>query len=181
MSTYTQFCDYDGCNASGEYRAPKSRNPNEGFYYFCLEHIRLYNKQWDYFKGMSTDEVIAHRISDITWRRPTWSAKGINMIMHRVTEHPFFSDPIGIVRFNPASAANRFPPPRGNTPEFKAMNTLKLDYPFSSEGLKKHYLKLVKTYHPDTNAGCRQSEERLKRITVAYKILCKYLNRFSSR
>jgi len=168
-------CDYENCFAEGEYRAPRSRFIDDGHFYFCLEHIRSYNKSWDYFQGMSSDEIMAHRISDITWRRPTWSLKGDQGWLSHVVEHPLFEQPIGIIHTKKFEA---FPLPQRNSQEFKAIRLLELEYPFSTEVLKKRYLKLVKTYHPDRNAGCKQSEEKLKRITVAYKILSRYIARY---
>jgi hypothetical protein len=168
-------CDYKNCIATGEYRAPKSRYKTEGYFFFCLEHIRIYNQSWDYFKGMSPDEIIEHRISDITWRRPTWSSKTKRHFLQSAIEHPFFEQPIGLVH---KSTPSTYPCPPHNSQEFKAIKLLELEYPFSMEYLKKHYLKLVKAYHPDTNAGCKQSEEKLKRITVAYKILSRYITRY---
>lgn len=168
-------CDHHECTAPGEYRAPKSRHTQEGYFYFCLEHIRSYNKTWDYFKGMSPDEVMAHRISDITWRRPTWNAKG-QARLHQVSEHPFCDAPIGLIHV--VKTPGSFPPPRRHSPEEKAAKALSLEYPFSQESLKKRYLYLVKTYHPDRNSGCKKSEETLKQVTVAYKILTQYINRY---
>lgn len=176
MCEYIKTCDYENCTLTGEYRAHKSRFFYEGYYYFCLEHIRLYNKKWDYFKGMSSEEIMAHRISDITWRRPTWASKGRRYSLFQVSEHPFLDQPIGMIRHH--NKPSSFPLPHRNSPEFKAIKTLDIEYPFSPIYLKKHYLNLVKIYHPDTNSGCKKSEEKLKKITVAYKILCKYIERY---
>lgn len=170
-------CDHELCNAAGEYRAPKSRDFISGYYYFCIEHIRAYNKQWDYFKGMSPDEIMAHRISDITWRRPTYTLRDKRICYSHVTEHPFFDNPIGIIPPHPGHGV--FPIPKRNSSEFKAIQMLGLEYPFSMDGLKKNYLKLVKTYHPDTNAGCKKSEEALKKIISAYKVLVNYVSRYA--
>jgi hypothetical protein len=170
-----KFCDHENCTTPGEYRAPKSRTANDGHYYFCIDHIRLYNKQWDYFKGMSPDEIMAHRISDITWRRPTYTLKQGKVFLSQFTEHPLFDQPIGIVQIK---SAGTFPLPPRNSAEFSAIKMLGLEYPFSAERLKKTYLKLVKQHHPDTNAGCKKSEETLKKITVAYKALSSYMGRY---
>jgi hypothetical protein len=169
-----KLCDHENCATQGEYRAPKSRAANDGYYYFCIDHIRLYNKQWDYFKGMSPDEIMAHRISDITWRRPTYTAKQGKVFMSQFTEHPLFEQPIGLVQIK---SSGTFPRPPRNSAEFNAIKTLGLEYPFSTESLKKSYLKLVKQHHPDTNAGCKKSEETLKKITVAYRALSSYVDR----
>ena len=37
--------------------------------------------------------------------------------------------------------------------------------------IKKAYRKLAKKYHPDTNVGNTQAEERFKEATEAYEIL----------
>lgn len=176
MCEYSKKCHHNNCTGPGEYRAPKSRFSNEGYYYFCLEHIRSYNKEWDYFKGMNSEEIMAHRISDITWRRPTWSPKINSQTLFQISEHPFLSQPVGVI--HKAHKSADFPLPNKSSAEFKAIRILDLSYPFSPECLKKQYLFLVKTYHPDRNAGCRISEEKLKKITVAYKTLCKYIERF---
>jgi hypothetical protein len=170
-----KYCDHENCETQGEYRAPKSRTANDGHYYFCIDHVRLYNKQWDYFKGMSPDEIMEHRISDITWRRPTYTAKQGKLLLSQFTEHPFFEQPIGLI---PIKDADGFPLPPRNSLEFKAIKMLGLEYPFSYECLKKNYFKLVKKYHPDTNSGCKKSEDTLKKITVAYKILVTYIDRY---
>ena len=37
--------------------------------------------------------------------------------------------------------------------------------------IKKAYRKLAKRYHPDTNTGNAQAEERFKEVTEAYDVL----------
>jgi molecular chaperone DnaJ len=41
----------------------------------------------------------------------------------------------------------------------------------SEEEIKKAYRKLARKYHPDTNAGDKQAEERFKEISQAYDVL----------
>ena len=41
----------------------------------------------------------------------------------------------------------------------------------SDDDLKKAYRKLAMQYHPDRNAGSRESEEKFKEITDAYDVL----------
>ena len=52
-----QTCEAMGCAQQGEYRAPKSRSGAREFHWFCLEHVREFNASWDYYKGMSADEI----------------------------------------------------------------------------------------------------------------------------
>lgn len=172
-----QQCEHEDCTLDGEYKAPKSRDGHQGYFYFCLNHVRDYNKQWDYFKGMPESEIIQHQIADITWRRPTWTLKDAKKLSS-VYEHPFFQTPIGVIKIEHSSGGNAFPKPERGSSAYKAMQTLDLRYPFSSTHLKKHYISLVKTHHPDTNDGCKKSEEKLKKITVAYKVLQTYIARY---
>jgi hypothetical protein len=41
-----RLCDHPGCAAAGDYRAPRSRNRLDVFFWFCLDHVRAYNAQW---------------------------------------------------------------------------------------------------------------------------------------
>ena len=41
----------------GEYKAPTSRENLEFLSFFCLDHIKIYNKSWDYFKGRSSEQI----------------------------------------------------------------------------------------------------------------------------
>ena len=61
-----------GCAAQGEYRAPKSRQALNQYWWFCLEHVRAYNATWDYYRGMSPGEIEAQVRADTSWQRPTW-------------------------------------------------------------------------------------------------------------
>src|SRR4051812_25837629 len=65
-------CDVPGCGALGEYRAPKSRQTLNDYWWFCLEHVRAYNAGWDFYKGMSPGEIEVQLRADASWQRPTW-------------------------------------------------------------------------------------------------------------
>ena len=68
----TRLCDQPGCTEEGLYRAPKSRDRLTDYYVFCLDHVRDYNSTWDYYRGMSQDQIEAHIRYDTVWQRPTW-------------------------------------------------------------------------------------------------------------
>ena len=65
-----RICDMPGCACAGEYKAPKSREEND-YFWFCLEHVQEYNKAWDYFSGMSHAEIEQQIIRGALWDRPT--------------------------------------------------------------------------------------------------------------
>ncbi|MCH8686049.1 J domain-containing protein [Pedomonas mirosovicensis] len=51
-------CDREGCGQPGECPAPKSPHSNEKWW-FCQEHAAEYNRNWNYFAGMSAEEAAA--------------------------------------------------------------------------------------------------------------------------
>jgi molecular chaperone DnaJ len=50
-------------------------------------------------------------------------------------------------------------------------SVLGVDKKASPEEIKKAYRKLARKYHPDTNPGDKQAEERFKEISAAYDVL----------
>ena len=55
----THLCEWPDCDVVGKYRAPRSRDHLNSFRWFCMDHIRLYNKSWNYYDGMSDKQVEA--------------------------------------------------------------------------------------------------------------------------
>ena len=53
----TPCCEWKGCNNASTHRAPKGRDSANEHWRFCLEHVRAYNASYNYFKGMSADDV----------------------------------------------------------------------------------------------------------------------------
>ncbi len=51
-----RLCDRHGCNQEGKCPAPKSPN-NPDRWMFCEAHAAEYNRQWDYFEGLSKEEA----------------------------------------------------------------------------------------------------------------------------
>src|SRR4051812_16544912 len=76
-------CYTEGCAEAGTYKAPKSREKLDEYHWFCLNHIRERNKQWDYFSGMGAEEIEEFISDSVTGHRPTWSRES------RVREHYF--------------------------------------------------------------------------------------------
>ena len=68
----TKYCEWKNCHKKGEYKAPSSREKLREFKWFCLEHVKIYNKGWDYFKGRTSDEIYSEISNDARWHRPTW-------------------------------------------------------------------------------------------------------------
>src|SRR5258708_20034110 len=67
-----RLCDHPGCAGTGDYRAPRSRDRLDMFYWFCLDHVPDYNARWNYYAGMSASEIEAEIRNDAVLPRPTW-------------------------------------------------------------------------------------------------------------
>ena len=47
------ICEWSNCGESGEFKAPLEKDNSRNYRWLCEEHIKLFNKSWDYFDGMS--------------------------------------------------------------------------------------------------------------------------------
>jgi len=161
------------------YRAPQARQALKSFYWFCLEHVRAYNRSWNYCAGMNTEEIEANIRSDAVWGRPTWR---FGTGRRRIWSEEHLDDPFGVLgrRKRPAGhgrsgsdgdAARRYWSP--GSAQGKALATMGLEGPVTLEALKMRYKELAKKHHPDANGGCKLAEERLKSINEAYAVLRK--------
>lgn len=167
-------CDVDGCACDGEYRAPKSRDRLNDYYWFCLDHVREYNRGWDYYAGMAPEEIEAQVRSDTTWNRPTWRLGQRGATTVRGERDFRIHDPFGFFAEDggPFSGSTQAPPKRRpQSPEERALALFDLDHPVTLETVKMRYKALVKLHHPDANGGDKAAEERLKLINEAYATL----------
>ena len=157
-------CGWPGCEEAGTHRAPASRERLREFRWFCLAHVREYNRQWDFFAGMTEAEIEAHRRADVTWHRPTWRLG----TAWRGAE-PGAADPFGFFADMP-----RRPPPAEERPSARTvamMAVLGLAEGFSGEELKRRFKILVKRFHPDLHGGDKVAGERLRAVIEAYRHL----------
>ena len=67
------ICDWENCKEIGNYKAPLEKDNSREFRYLCLEHIKIFNKNWNYFSDMSEDQIEYFIKSDLTWHKPTKS------------------------------------------------------------------------------------------------------------
>ncbi|MDB5591961.1 DnaJ domain-containing protein [Enterovirga sp.] len=171
-------CDHPGCRGLGLHRAPKGRG-NEGQYWrYCLEHVREYNKTYNYFAGMPDDAVMAYQKDATIGHRPTWDM-GVNGSRRRKDGAPSptefdYLDPLGILRSGRPSHARRAPEPeRTRRPGLviKALETLGLEENADAPTIKAQYKALVKRFHPDAHGGDRSFEDRLRDIIRAHDTL----------
>ena len=171
-------CDKVGCNEKGKFKAPKSRILLNEYYFFCLEHIKEYNKSWDFYKGLSVNQIESSMREDIIWNRPSWPLKGNP---YKVIEqiNNFFSEDIEHLNHENKDSyfKNKLIDENLTEEEDKALSILSLKLPLTLEKIKKNYKKLVKIFHPDVNGNNKDKENKFKDINNSYKIL---LNKFKN-
>lgn len=182
VSEDTRTCEWPGCVSGAEHKAPKSRDMLREYRWFCLEHIRDYNRRWNYFEGMSEEEVEADLRRDTVWQRPTWpigegdpaESKG-----PKPGSGPFGFDPEYINDafgfFNDLDGDKKTDQIAANAEVRVALATFGLELPIEKEILRTKYKELVKRYHPDTNGGTKEAEEKFKEIHLAYETLRRFL------
>ncbi|CAK0759925.1 J domain-containing protein [Azospirillaceae bacterium] len=172
-----QFCDHPDCGRPGVHRAPKSPFLLTEYYWFCLEHVRDYNKSWNYCVGMSQRDIEQRVREDVTWNRPTWPLGMWRTQENRLREriHRDFASaaPFSKARSDQSSTSSEPNDPAKRQTEqiIEAFLALDLHPPVEFSQIKARYRILVKTHHPDANGGDRQAEERLKQINSAYTTL----------
>jgi len=65
------ICEWENCKEIGKFKAPLEKDNSKNYKWLCKEHIKFFNKNWNYFEGMSQKEIENFLKSDLTWHRPT--------------------------------------------------------------------------------------------------------------
>jgi len=162
-----RVCAWAGCTAAATHKAPLSPARIGEYQWLCLDHVRLFNASWNFYRGMNEAEVEANIRSDTTWNRPSWPFNGVGSAAVDAIEDVFgmFGGPNGLGGRSQPQA------PQLSADERRALGVLEVDFPVTFETLKARYKELVKIHHPDANGGAKDAEERLKRINEAFDIL----------
>ena len=171
----TGCCDYPGCLEDGMYKAPKSRLQLRSYHYFCLEHVREYNKAWNYHKGLNEQQVENSIRRSTTWDRPSWPF-GTRHKMFESFVKGNVRDNFNFFEMDSFSRNNVGPDKKFNADQLDALDIMGLKPPIDIAKLKSQYKYLVKIHHPDRNGGDRKAEERLKLINEAYTTLKQVLS-----
>lgn len=176
-----KLCDWPDCSGPAEFRAPGYRPAGfdgPGVYrWFCLDHIREFNAGYDYFEGMSSEEILRAQSPLNGWDRETRAFRpdaGVDFAPRWAD----FSDPLDAIssrarrmkseRKTDWEVAGRFSPD-----ERQALDTLGLPPEADRRALRERYTQLLHRYHPDRNGGDRSMEKRLQQVVEAYQLLRK--------
>jgi hypothetical protein len=169
------MCAYPGCEAPGEFRAPGSRRPSfDGpgeWRWMCLDHVRDFNAGYNYFNGMSPDEIAEAQGPYGGWDRETraFASAGASPPPRWAD----FVDPLDAIgaRFRPRPPEQRKDGRELSGDDRKALRVLGLGVDADRRALRQRYLDLVRRYHPDKNGGDRSHEKALQAVIEAYTAL----------
>ena len=145
-ATKVRMCDRHGCDQPGDRPAPKSPNSPERWY-FCQEHAGEYNRNWNYFEGLSAEDAAAREADE----RGSASA------------------------FAAASHYGWGGPGDGSRSrdEMRALDVLELDNDADFEAVKAAWRRLAKANHPDVRPGDPQAAVRFQSVQAAFEVLRK--------
>lgn len=178
----SRLCEWEGCEKPAAYRAPKSREALDEFRWFCLDHVREYNKNWNYYAEMSEDEIADSMERDRAWGRPTWKLGAGKDGKNGGEPHADgeawrrfgFEDPMQVLgekgTMNPGAREHHRQVRDRMLPKAlrRALDVMELDSLASKQDIRLRYKELVKRYHPDQNGGDRSEEARLREVLWAW-------------
>lgn len=165
-----RLCADPGCEQPGEFRAPGVQRPGfDGpgeWRWLCLDHVRAFNSGYNFFEGMSSDEIEAQQRPFAGWERET---RAFSANAHNGPRWADFTDPLDAIgaRF----AEIRKPRPDGkplSEADRKSLKILGLGADADRRALRQRYADLVRRYHPDRNGGDRSQEQALQAVIAAY-------------
>ena len=162
------ICEWENCEESGKYKAPLEKDNSKNYKWLCKEHIIFFNKNWNYFDGMSQNEIENFLKSDITWHRPTQkfgsSDNFFNILWNNALSDKFnfFKEEKISENFNNRNLSEK---------DKDAFKIMELEFNANWTQIQKKFKTLVKKFHPDRNSGSKKFEDKLKKVTLAYSHL----------
>ena len=165
-------CSVLGCREPGEYRAPLIPGNFDGpgsWRWFCLDHVRAHNARYNYFDGMTPDEIEAAQSPIAGWERATraFATNGAD----RGPAWRDFADPLDAIATRYRPEARRRAVDRFTAAERHALGLMGLNDDADRTALRRRYSELVRSYHPDRNGGDRSLEHKLGKVIEAYQLL----------
>ena len=161
------ICEWENCKVIGEFKAPTEKDNSKNFKWLCEDHIKLFNKNWNYFEGMSQNEIENFLKSDLTWHRPTQKFSSVdnffNILWNNALSDKFkiFEKEDRIHIYNEKLCER----------DKDAFRIIGLKFDADWTVIQKKFKTLVKKFHPDKHSGSKKYEDKLKKITLAYSHL----------
>ena len=167
------ICEWENCKESGKHKAPLERDNIKKYRWLCLNHIKQFNKNWNYFDGMSQERIEDFIKSDITWHRPTQKF-GSSDNFFNILWNNALDDKLNIFK---SSNFREFKKSKISQTDKDALDVMELNDAAKWDEIQLKFKTLVKKYHPDKNHGSKKFEDKLKKITLAYSQLKKTLGK----
>ncbi len=139
-----RMCDRHGCDQPGNCPAPKSPNSPERWW-FCQDHAAEYNRNWNYFEGLTAEEAAAREADE---RR---DASGFQEAKHYGWAGP--------------GDGSR------SRDEMRALDVLDVETDADFETIKNAWRRLAKANHPDVKPGDAEAAKRFQAVQAAYEVL----------
>ena len=162
------LCDWNNCYEIGEYKAPIEKDNSKKYRLLCLEHIKEFNKKWDYFSGMTDKEVYDFIKSDMTWHKPTQNFSSAGNFFSILWKNALNDEKDNSQLINGIYKKKNI---NFNSTDIKAFSILNITVGEDWKKIRTEFKKLVKKYHPDMNSGSNKFEEKFKIVTLAYNQL----------
>lgn len=145
-------CDYHACSEKADHPAPKAPNSPEKWW-FCQKHAEEYNRNWNFFSGMSQAEAARYAREEM-----------------------------GEADAYSKSAAYSWGGAEGEggflQVEIEAFEALEMEPTDDHAQMKKVYRLMAKKYHPDHNPGDKGAAQQFARVRAAYEVLDRRLKAF---
>ena len=161
------ICEWENCKETGKFKAPIDKDNSKKFRWLCEVHIKLFNKNWNYFEGMSQNQIEDFLKSDLTWHRPTQKFGSTDNFFNILWNNAL-SDKYKFFNVKSSLHINQAKLSEKDKDAFKLMD---LDFNSDWPAVQKKFKTLVKKFHPDRNSGNKEFEDKLKKITLAYSHL----------
>src|SRR5688572_9791354 len=142
----TQSCSHPGCDEAGEFRAPGSRRPSfDGpgeWRWLCLDHVREFNSGYNFFNGMSSDEISEAQSPYGGWERETRAFAVNGSPGPRWAD---FVDPLDAIgaRFRPRQAQQRKDGRELSETDRRHLSVLELELDSDRRDLRTRYAELL--------------------------------------
>ena len=163
-------CEHPDCDQPAGHRAPRAPNDLRSYRWFCLDHVRVYNRAWNFFAGWSQHDIERFQHDDMTGHRPTWPLGGsLGGYRREALDAAFQAFAREWIDGEERHGGRRRAGAGAPTGErLEALALFDLTPSFDLAALKRRYKSLVKRHHPDANGGSRDSEELWQHINHAY-------------
>ena len=162
------ICEWENCKENGKFKAPLEKDNSKNYKWLCEKHIKLFNKNWNYFEGMSQHEIENFVKSDLTWHRPTQKF-GSSDNFFNILWNNALSDKFNF--FKEEKIFNNLKDRKLSEKDKDAFKIMELKFNADWSSIQKKFKTLVKKFHPDRNSGNKEFEDKLKKVTLAYSHL----------